>query len=108
MPSRTDHYATTFGDKGWGCGFRNVQMLLSCLLHSTLYRLTQQCSPLFCTAHNIGTECWVEWKATGTWQPALEALEALEGLEALEVLEDLEVLEALGWGCLPCPGYRRS
>ena len=40
VTSRTDHYATTFGDKGWGCGFRNVQMLLSCLLHSTLYRLT--------------------------------------------------------------------
>ena len=36
--SRTDHYASAFGDKGWGCGFRNLQMILSTLLHSTLYR----------------------------------------------------------------------
>ena len=38
LASRTDHYAWTFGDKGWGCGFRNLQMILSTLLHSTLYR----------------------------------------------------------------------
>ena len=38
LASRTDHYASTFGDKGWGCGFRNLQMILSALLHSTLYR----------------------------------------------------------------------
>jgi hypothetical protein len=38
LASRTDHYASTFGDKGWGCGFRNLQMLLSCLLHSTQHR----------------------------------------------------------------------
>merc|ERR1719186_2435912 len=36
--SNTDHYSSTFGDKGWGCGFRNLQMILSALLHSTLYR----------------------------------------------------------------------
>lgn len=38
LASRTDHYSSTFGDKGWGCGFRNLQMILSALLHSTLYR----------------------------------------------------------------------
>ena len=38
LASRTDHYSSTFGDKGWGCGFRNLQMILSTLLHSTLYR----------------------------------------------------------------------
>ena len=36
--SRTDHYASAFSDKGWGCRFRNLQMILSTLLHSTLYR----------------------------------------------------------------------
>lgn len=27
-----DHYASSYGDKGWGCGYRNLQMLLSSLL----------------------------------------------------------------------------
>lgn len=38
VASRTDHFASTFGDKGWGCGFRNLQMLLSCLLNTTQFR----------------------------------------------------------------------
>jgi len=33
-----DHYAATYGDRGWGCGYRNIQMLISSLLGSTLYR----------------------------------------------------------------------
>ena len=37
--SRTDHYASAFGDKGWGCGFRNLQMILSALLHSFWFLL---------------------------------------------------------------------
>ncbi|KAK7872906.1 hypothetical protein R5R35_004227 [Gryllus longicercus] len=32
-----DHYASTYGDKGWGCGYRNMQMMLSSLLHHTGY-----------------------------------------------------------------------
>lgn len=32
-----DHYASTYGDKGWGCGYRNIQMMLSSLVHSTTY-----------------------------------------------------------------------
>ncbi|KAH9505628.1 Zinc finger-containing ubiquitin peptidase 1 [Bulinus truncatus] len=27
----TDHYFASFGDKGWGCGYHNFQMILSCL-----------------------------------------------------------------------------
>lgn len=27
-----DHYASSYGDKGWGCGYRNLQMMLSSLL----------------------------------------------------------------------------
>lgn len=30
--SAVDHYASNYGDKGWGCGYRNMQMLLSSLL----------------------------------------------------------------------------
>ncbi|KFM75962.1 Zinc finger with UFM1-specific peptidase domain protein, partial [Stegodyphus mimosarum] len=32
-----DHYGSTYGDKGWGCGYRNIQMLLSSLVHNTKY-----------------------------------------------------------------------
>ncbi|KAL0870931.1 hypothetical protein ABMA27_004759 [Loxostege sticticalis] len=30
--SGVDHYASTYGDRGWGCGYRNMQMVLSSLL----------------------------------------------------------------------------
>ena len=33
-----DHYASTFGDRGWGCGYRNLQMMISSLLGSLQYR----------------------------------------------------------------------
>ncbi|XP_063244305.1 zinc finger-containing ubiquitin peptidase 1-like isoform X2 [Bacillus rossius redtenbacheri] len=29
LSSSVDHFATDFGDRGWGCGYRNCQMLLS-------------------------------------------------------------------------------
>lgn len=32
-----DHYASTYGDRGWGCGYRNMQMLISSLLQHTGY-----------------------------------------------------------------------
>jgi hypothetical protein len=31
MSNHVDHFSSTYGDKGWGCGFRNMQMLLSSL-----------------------------------------------------------------------------
>ncbi|XP_068698848.1 zinc finger-containing ubiquitin peptidase 1-like isoform X2 [Montipora foliosa] len=34
----TDHYASTVGDAGWGCGYRNLQMLISSLLKMDIYR----------------------------------------------------------------------
>ncbi|XP_066994665.2 zinc finger-containing ubiquitin peptidase 1 [Anabrus simplex] len=37
MCTTVDHYASTYGDKGWGCGYRNMQMMLSSLLHHTGY-----------------------------------------------------------------------
>ena len=36
--ANTDHYASSYGDKGWGCGYRNLQMVLSCLLHNSHFR----------------------------------------------------------------------
>ncbi|XP_050664662.1 zinc finger-containing ubiquitin peptidase 1-like isoform X2 [Leptidea sinapis] len=35
--SAVDHYASTYGDRGWGCGYRNMQMLLSSLLRHPAY-----------------------------------------------------------------------
>lgn len=35
MCTTVDHYGSTYGDKGWGCGYRNIQMLLSALIHHT-------------------------------------------------------------------------
>ncbi|XP_004614062.2 zinc finger-containing ubiquitin peptidase 1 [Sorex araneus] len=32
-----DHFHSSFGDKGWGCGYRNFQMLLSSLLQNDTY-----------------------------------------------------------------------
>ncbi|KAJ8686629.1 hypothetical protein QAD02_022423 [Eretmocerus hayati] len=37
MCSTVDHYAVSYGDKGWGCGYRNTQMLISSLLQHTGY-----------------------------------------------------------------------
>ncbi|XP_045082099.1 zinc finger-containing ubiquitin peptidase 1-like isoform X2 [Coregonus clupeaformis] len=31
LSAETDHYCSSEGDKGWGCGYRNFQMLLSSL-----------------------------------------------------------------------------
>ncbi|XP_019869364.1 zinc finger-containing ubiquitin peptidase 1 isoform X2 [Aethina tumida] len=45
-----DHYASSYGDRGWGCGYRNTQMLVSGLLTHTgynerLYKLWQGQKP---------------------------------------------------------------
>ncbi|XP_064612047.1 zinc finger-containing ubiquitin peptidase 1-like [Liolophura sinensis] len=36
--SEADHYAASHGDKGWGCGYRNLQMLLSSLATDDTYQ----------------------------------------------------------------------
>ncbi|KAM9315379.1 zinc finger-containing ubiquitin peptidase 1 [Gastrophryne carolinensis] len=36
--SPLDHFSNAAGDKGWGCGFRNFQMLLSSILKSDSYK----------------------------------------------------------------------
>ncbi|KAL3273955.1 hypothetical protein HHI36_015378 [Cryptolaemus montrouzieri] len=45
-----DHFASSYGDRGWGCGYRNTQMLISSLLTHTgynerLYKLWQTEKP---------------------------------------------------------------
>ncbi|KAM3930169.1 zinc finger-containing ubiquitin peptidase 1 isoform 2-T2 [Leptodactylus fuscus] len=36
--SPLDHYSNSVGDKGWGCGFRNLQMLLSSVFFNDAYK----------------------------------------------------------------------
>lgn len=38
--SSIDHYASSYGDKGWGCGYRNLQMMLSSLLQVKFINIT--------------------------------------------------------------------
>ncbi|XP_066923097.1 zinc finger-containing ubiquitin peptidase 1-like [Clytia hemisphaerica] len=38
LSSDTNHYAADVSDNGWGCGYRNTQMLLSSLLLNPLYK----------------------------------------------------------------------
>ncbi|XP_060046564.1 zinc finger-containing ubiquitin peptidase 1 isoform X3 [Erinaceus europaeus] len=37
LSAAVDHFHSSFGDKGWGCGYRNFQMLLSSLLQNGSY-----------------------------------------------------------------------
>lgn len=37
LSTGVDHFHSSFGDKGWGCGYRNFQMLLSSLLQNDAY-----------------------------------------------------------------------
>lgn len=37
LSAGVDHFHSSLGDKGWGCGYRNFQMLLSSLLQNSLY-----------------------------------------------------------------------
>ncbi|CAH1799125.1 unnamed protein product [Owenia fusiformis] len=37
LASDVTHYASSYADKGWGCGYRNLQMLLSSLATSPTY-----------------------------------------------------------------------
>ncbi|CAO1388036.1 unnamed protein product [Diamesa serratosioi] len=43
--SGIDHYASSYGDKGWGCGYRNLQMMLSSLFQNPA--LTEKLSAPF-------------------------------------------------------------
>ncbi|KAG9342757.1 hypothetical protein JZ751_015620 [Albula glossodonta] len=38
LSAETDHYSSGEGDRGWGCGYRNFQMLLSSLHKMEAYR----------------------------------------------------------------------
>ncbi|XP_010113619.1 PREDICTED: zinc finger with UFM1-specific peptidase domain protein [Chlamydotis macqueenii] len=37
LSTGVDHFHSSLGDRGWGCGYRNFQMILSSLLQNSLY-----------------------------------------------------------------------
>ncbi|KAM7171901.1 zinc finger-containing ubiquitin peptidase 1 isoform 1-T1 [Macrochelys suwanniensis] len=37
LSTGVDHFHSSLGDRGWGCGYRNFQMLLSSLLRNDMY-----------------------------------------------------------------------
>uniref|UniRef100_T1GI61 UFSP1/2/DUB catalytic domain-containing protein n=1 Tax=Megaselia scalaris TaxID=36166 RepID=T1GI61_MEGSC len=49
--SSVDHYASSYGDKGWGCGYMNLQMMWN------LSSLLQGSEQLGCKLHN--TRKWI-------------------------------------------------
>ncbi|XP_063166854.1 zinc finger-containing ubiquitin peptidase 1 [Candoia aspera] len=38
LSTGVDHFHCSLGDRGWGCGYRNFQMLFSCLLRNSSYK----------------------------------------------------------------------
>ncbi|XP_071662708.1 zinc finger-containing ubiquitin peptidase 1 isoform X1 [Patagioenas fasciata] len=68
LSTGVDHFHSSVGDRGWGCGYRNFQMLLSSLLQNSLYndclraRLTRSMIPIKCLLHHWN----LLWKESDT------------------------------------------
>ncbi|KAL4657464.1 zinc finger with UFM1-specific peptidase domain protein isoform X2 [Arapaima gigas] len=62
LSAETDHYSFSEGDRGWGCGYRNFQMLLSSLLKLELYRdcFTERTVPNIPRVQALIEEAWHE------------------------------------------------
>ena len=68
---RVDHHAASFGDRGWGCGYRNLQMLLSSLASSSEYAPTL-------AAHGISSSSSSASSATAhARMPSISRLQAM-------------------------------
>ncbi|XP_060728829.1 zinc finger-containing ubiquitin peptidase 1 isoform X1 [Tachysurus vachellii] len=61
--SELEHYSSSDGDRGWGCGYRNFQMLLSSLQrleqYTTLHTLSDSC-PSIPQVQALIEAAWVE------------------------------------------------
>lgn len=82
-----DHYASNYGDKGWGCGYRNLQMILSSLLH---VRLTINCRKIFCflsfvhfVSEQNTTYNEALYSAWGTQGPSRTAMPSISRLQKM-------------------------
>ncbi|XP_018521239.1 zinc finger-containing ubiquitin peptidase 1 isoform X1 [Lates calcarifer] len=62
LSADTDHYCSSVGDKGWGCGYRNFQMLISCLHRIDTYSplLQEKEVPSIPQVQSMIEEAWKE------------------------------------------------
>ncbi|XP_068590716.1 zinc finger-containing ubiquitin peptidase 1 isoform X2 [Cebidichthys violaceus] len=60
LSADTDHYCSSVGDKGWGCGYRNLQMLLSSLHTVDAYAplLPEKAVPSIPQVQSMIEEAW--------------------------------------------------
>ncbi|KAG1948055.1 zinc finger-containing ubiquitin peptidase [Pimephales promelas] len=58
--AETDHYSSSEGDKGWGCGYRNFQMLLSSLHRMEQYNLLPVSVPSIPRVQAMIEEAWAQ------------------------------------------------
>lgn len=57
--SSIDHYASSYGDKGWGCGYRNLQMMLSSLLQVTVLKFQLDFDCIFKCVFIFSSVCFL-------------------------------------------------
>ncbi|XP_069028140.1 zinc finger-containing ubiquitin peptidase 1 isoform X3 [Embiotoca jacksoni] len=62
LSADTDHYCSSGGDKGWGCGYRNLQMMLSSLQSLDAYTpvLQERTVPSIPRLQSMIEEAWKE------------------------------------------------
>ncbi|XP_071368999.1 zinc finger-containing ubiquitin peptidase 1 [Centroberyx affinis] len=62
LSAETDHYCSSEGDKGWGCGYRNFQMLLSSLhtIETFAQRLPERAVPSIPRVQSMIEGAWKE------------------------------------------------
>lgn len=83
--SNIDHYASSYGDKGWGCGYRNLQMMLSSLLQVCRFQMAKQIWILkrflisFQNTTYYGTICAV-WNSHTPSRSAMPSISKLQKL----------------------------
>ncbi|TRY55131.1 hypothetical protein DNTS_033240 [Danionella cerebrum] len=58
--AETDHYFSSEGDRGWGCGYRNFQMLLSSLQRLEKYTLLPDSIPSIPRVQALIEEAWAQ------------------------------------------------
>ncbi|XP_034274562.1 zinc finger-containing ubiquitin peptidase 1 isoform X1 [Pantherophis guttatus] len=82
LSTGVDHFHCSFGDKGWGCGYRNFQILFSSLLRNNSYKdCLKDISPVPCIP-KIQTQIEDAWKEGFDPQGASHFNSRLQGTKA--------------------------
>ncbi|XP_056290302.1 zinc finger-containing ubiquitin peptidase 1 [Pseudoliparis swirei] len=98
LSADADHYCSSAGDRGWGCGYRNLQMLLSSLLATEAYAplLQEGAVPSIPRVQSMIEEAW---RAGLDPQGASHFNQRLQGTRAwIGATEIYSLLTSLGIG----------